>query len=405
MISRPANTSGRLGLLREIEMSEEKQSSLRARFAARYGIAEVEVFDILKATAFKVKDGEATDAQLTALMIVADQYKLNPFTKEIYAYPDKQNGIVPVVSVDGWTRIINEHPAFDGLEFNYPTAMVSGFVGLKKPLHEWTECIIYRKDRSHAIVVREYAEECYREPFTGKSQYGNGGTYTVDGPWQSHPRRMLRHKAQIQCARIAFGFAGIYDEDEAARMIDMGAADEVQGAGHAPDFMPRALPDDPSPTANFTGGTVREAEPIEAGAQASTQSAQATKRERQVDGGADFTAAPNRFDRPDPAAKAQPARKTTAARSTKAATTAATNAPPADAPQTTMFVDEPAAGAMPADAAAASQVIPENMARILGRKMEIAGKTDVDLKARFGVTLATVTKAMFADVQKWVTGE
>src|ERR1700685_3164283 len=110
MISRPANTSGRLGLLREIEMSEEKQSSLRARFAARYGIAEVEVFDILKATAFKVKDGEATDAQLTALMIVADQYKLNPFTKEIYAYPDKQNGIVPVVSVDGWTRIINEHP-------------------------------------------------------------------------------------------------------------------------------------------------------------------------------------------------------------------------------------------------------------------------------------------------------
>ena len=380
-------------------MSEEKQSSLRARFAARYGINEGEVFDILKATAFKVKEGEATDAQLTALMIVADQYKLNPFTKEIYAYPDKQNGIVPVVSVDGWTRIINEHPAFDGLEFTYPDTMVSGFVGLKKPLHEWTECIIYRKDRSHPIIVREYAEECYREPFTGKSQYGNGGTYTVDGPWQSHPRRMLRHKAQIQCARIAFGFAGIYDEDEAARMIDMGAADEVQGAGRAPDFMPRALADDPSPSANFTGATVREAEPVKAVQSTATR----TKDARQVEGGADFTAAPNRFDRPDPATtKAQPARKTTAARSTKAAPADA----PADAPpQTTMFVDEPAAGAMPADAAAASQVIPENMARILGRKMEIAGKTDVDLKAKFGVTLAGVTKALFADVQKWVTGE
>lgn len=407
MISRPANTGGRFGLLREIEMSEEKTSSLRDRFAERYGIGSGEVFDILKKTAFKVKDGEVTDAQLTALMIVADQYKLNPFTKELYAYPDKQNGIVPVVSVDGWTRIINEHPAFDGLEFSYPDAMVSGFVGLKKPLHEWTECIIYRKDRSHPIIVREYAEECYREPFTGKSQYGNGGTYTVDGPWQSHPRRMLRHKAQIQCARIAFGFAGIYDEDEAARMIDMGAADEVPGAGRAPDFMPRALPDDPSPSANFTGATVREAEPVQA-AQASTQStAQATERERQVDGGADFTAAPNRFAR-SATGKTQPARKTTAARSTKPATeTVPASTPSSTAAAVTQgaMFDEPPADAMPADAAAVSQPIPENMSRILGRKMEIAGKTDVDLKAKFGVTLAGVTKAIFADVQKWVTGE
>jgi hypothetical protein len=39
-------------------------------------------------------------------------------------------------------------------------------------------------------------------------------------PWKSHPRRMLRHKALIQCARIAFGFAGIYDEDEAERIVE-----------------------------------------------------------------------------------------------------------------------------------------------------------------------------------------
>jgi hypothetical protein len=33
---------------------------------------------------------------------------------------------------------------------------------------------------------------------------------------------MLRHKALIQCARLAFGFAGIYDEDEATRIRDSG---------------------------------------------------------------------------------------------------------------------------------------------------------------------------------------
>jgi hypothetical protein len=29
---------------------------------------------------------------------------------------------------------------------------------------------------------------------------------------------MLRHKAMIQCARLAFGFVGIFDEDEAERI-------------------------------------------------------------------------------------------------------------------------------------------------------------------------------------------
>jgi hypothetical protein len=31
---------------------------------------------------------------------------------------------------------------------------------------------------------------------------------------------MLRHKAMIQCARLAFGFAGIYDQDEAERIAE-----------------------------------------------------------------------------------------------------------------------------------------------------------------------------------------
>ena len=31
---------------------------------------------------------------------------------------------------------------------------------------------------------------------------------------------MLRHKSLIQCSRIAFGFIGIYDQDEAERIIE-----------------------------------------------------------------------------------------------------------------------------------------------------------------------------------------
>jgi len=164
-----------------------KQSGLMATMASRFNVPESDMLSTLKATAFR---GQVSDAQMTALLIVANQYGLNPWTKEIYAFPDKNNGIVPVVGVDGWSRIINEHPMFDGLEFEQDS--------------ESCTCKIYRKDRSHAISVTEYDSECNRK----------------SGPWASHPKRMLRHKALIQCARLAMGYVGIYDEDEAERIIE-----------------------------------------------------------------------------------------------------------------------------------------------------------------------------------------
>jgi len=44
---------------------------------------------------------------------------------------------------------------------------------------------------------------------------------------------MLRHKAMIQCARLAFGFVGIFDDDEAARIVDATAVEEVKPAAAA----------------------------------------------------------------------------------------------------------------------------------------------------------------------------
>ena len=171
-----------------------------------------DIFAVLKATAFK---GSATDAQMSALMIVATQYGLNPWTKEIYAFPDKHNGIVPVVGVDGWSRIINSHHAFDGMEFRQSEIMLS-MPGSKTSAPEWMEAVIYRKDRTRPIVVREYLDEVYKPP-TKKDGY------VIDGPWQSHTKRFLRHKTLIQGARIAFGFSGIYDPDEAERIISQEA--------------------------------------------------------------------------------------------------------------------------------------------------------------------------------------
>jgi hypothetical protein len=176
----------------------QQSKSVLLRMAERYGIDPAKMLDTLKATAFK---GNVSNEQMMALCVVAEQYGLNPWTKEIYAFPDSRNGIVPVVGVDGWSRIINSNPAFDGMYFVQDA--------------ESCTCRIHRKDRSHPIEVTEWLSECLRDA----------------GPWKSHPKRMLRHKAMIQCARIAFGFVGIYDEDEAERIIDVTPVTKVDPRG------------------------------------------------------------------------------------------------------------------------------------------------------------------------------
>ena len=179
--------------------------SVLANLANRYNCDSGKLLATLKSTAFK----DANDEQMIALCIVADQYKLNPFTKEIYAFPDKGGGIVPVVSIDGWLRIINDHPEFDGMDIDGD--------------EDQCKVTIYRKDRTHACTVTEYASECNRQT----------------APWKSHPARMLRHKAVIQCARIAFGFS-MRDPDEAERIIE---AQEVESR---PNVMPPRVIDVPS---------------------------------------------------------------------------------------------------------------------------------------------------------------
>lgn len=153
--------------------------------------------ETLKSTAFK-SNTPVSDEQMTALLIVANQYGLNPFTREIFAFPDK-GGIVPVVGVDGWSRIMNTHPQFDGMDF--------------KSDAESCTCIIYRKDRTHQTSATEYMDECKRDSSPA---------------WKSHPRRMLRHKAMIQAARLAFGFTGIYDQDEAERIVEIDVTPKSQ---------------------------------------------------------------------------------------------------------------------------------------------------------------------------------
>lgn len=161
-------------------------NTLTHKLAERFEMGSSENLpQTLMATAFKGQN--VTPDQMVALLVVANQYELNPWTNEIYAFPNK-GGIIPIVGVDGWYAIINKHPQFDGIEFEQDA--------------ESCTCRIYRKDRQRPTVVTEYLDECKRET----------------DPWRKYPKRMLRHKAAIQCARVAFSLSGIYEPDEAERL-------------------------------------------------------------------------------------------------------------------------------------------------------------------------------------------
>lgn len=169
---------------------EPQRQSLIASMAAERSMEPAIFAKTVKATCMP---GNVSDEEFAAFLMVAQRYGLDPITKEIYAFPKKGGGIQPIVGIDGWMNLINSNPHTDGLEFRDDFTEAGELVAIT--------AIIHRKDRKHPTMVTEYMEECKRPT----------------EPWQKWPARMLRHKAAIQCARYAFGFAGIIDPEEAER--------------------------------------------------------------------------------------------------------------------------------------------------------------------------------------------
>lgn len=171
----------------------EAPKPLMVEMADKYGLQPAEFTATVRSTCGM---GKASAEEFAAFIMVAKEYDLNPLLKEIYAFPAKGGGIVPIVSIDGWVNLINSHPACDGFEFEFEHTENGDLVSCT--------CRMYRKDRGRPVSVTEYLAECVRST----------------DPWKMK-HRMLRHKAMIQAARYAFGFSGVYDEDEGSKIADM----------------------------------------------------------------------------------------------------------------------------------------------------------------------------------------
>ena len=218
-------------------MGNERQlvkKSAMDSIASRLQVSREVLERTLKATVIKgtkLQNGAyrpATNEEFVAFISIANTYKLNPLLKEIFAYADpKSGGIIPIVSTDGWNNLMTSHPKYKTHSYVQSEKMVT----LKgaKPCPEWMEIHIVKQDDS-ITKIREYLDECFRD-------------LKFLNPWQTHTKRMLRHKTKIQGAREAFGFAGIYDQDEGERIIEAKLVKE-ETAGKPIVEQPKALSDE-----------------------------------------------------------------------------------------------------------------------------------------------------------------
>jgi RecT family len=118
------------------------------------------------------------------LLRLANKYQLDPLSDEIVLLQGQDQTYQPFITIDGWSKLINNHPQYAGMSLRDSTELIDG-------IPTWIECTIYRNDRILPIVIKEYLEE----------------VRTDHTSWQQMPRRMLRHRVIQQCARLALGIS------------------------------------------------------------------------------------------------------------------------------------------------------------------------------------------------------
>lgn len=145
-----------------------------------------ELYGILKNTIMP----KASNEEMAAFALVCSSYKLNPLTREVYAFPTKTGGIMPMIGIDGWLKIAHQHADYAGMSW------VDGSDG---DGDRWCECTVFLKSTpDHPVTIREYLSECKQNTPV----------------WAQRPKRMLRHRATIQAIRYALGISGVSDSDD-----------------------------------------------------------------------------------------------------------------------------------------------------------------------------------------------
>ena len=172
-------------------------SNALAVIAASNGVTQEEVAEVLRGMIISGKGqhgAQATNAEMTVVSSIFAKYDLNPFIREGHAFVSGGK-LQVMIGLDGWLKLANRHPEFDGYEqfdnFDEKGELVS--VTTK----------IYVKNRRFPTPHTEYMKEAF---------------VSTSPAWKKFPCRMLAGKSLGQCVRKAFGVSEVLDDDEASRI-------------------------------------------------------------------------------------------------------------------------------------------------------------------------------------------
>lgn len=188
-------------------MSESTQLAVHTpvkasdQLAAFLGIEKGMMLETLKAQCFKGKrPDEVSDAQLAAFVSTANVLQVNPLVPGmLYAYPERNGGITPILGPDGVFKKLDEFIA---------SGKLSGF-----------ECEVFmgadgKPERAEAVIHR--AEGQKPAKYTA---YYSEWSVTSNTNWQARPRHMLWVRAIKQAARqVIHGLPMDADEYEIANL-------------------------------------------------------------------------------------------------------------------------------------------------------------------------------------------
>jgi phage recombination protein Bet len=166
-----------------------------------------------------------TKEDIFTFLIQCKNLGLNPLLKQIYGFVSRGK-LAIVVSIEGWNAIANRSPQFDGCSFEFGPfttrelsynkitynrgTKTTNNVTVKRSVADWVKCIVYRKDRTHPIVITTFFDEAY----------------TGSEPWATMPMTMLQNRAFVNSVRKAFNVSA-YSEDDRFINFDTPAAEPL----------------------------------------------------------------------------------------------------------------------------------------------------------------------------------
>lgn len=165
--------------------------------AASNGVTQEEVAEVLRGMIISGKGqhgAQATNAEMTVVSSIFAKYDLNPFIREGHAFVSGGK-LQVMIGLDGWLKIANRHPEFDGYE------QFDNFDDKGDLISVTTK--VYVKNRRFPTPHTEYMREALMPSSPA---------------WKKFPFRMLAGKSLGQCVRKAFGVSEVLDDDEASRI-------------------------------------------------------------------------------------------------------------------------------------------------------------------------------------------